>query len=388
MTPSNKPHEHPDELRIVEDHQQTEHKLDVMRRYFGAYPTIIARARRLPNNREAWLIDTHAGAGQHGSRQDPDGYRFGSPLIACHEARMVQKHFARFRVHVRAIEKRPEWVFRLSPRIQVFTRGDEAWQVVDAKVLPGDFADYVEGLLIKAQKTRALSLWFVDPFGFVDIPYAALEPLSKPMFGPELIINLDLSGIWRKVGPPDQVASIGDVLFAHVDQQKALTALFGSRQRWEDALIDGGTYAQNLHSLATAYCDVFTEFQFRSPYRLRSSDGQVRYLIHLTHSDLAHQTFARLFNDSLKRNLFAGRSLDSAARAQAAYSLHQTYRGAVTTLDQVYEEAVGNFDRGQIAVVFREAEARGFGSFDESNRVMTWALEREESRQLPLLSED
>lgn len=128
---------HPDELRIVEDHQQTEHKLDVIRRYFGAYPTIIARARSLPKNREAWLIDTHAGAGQHGSREDPDGYRFGSPLIACREARMVQKHFPRFRVHVRAIEKEREWVFRLSPRLNAFTRGREPWEAVDAKVLAG-----------------------------------------------------------------------------------------------------------------------------------------------------------------------------------------------------------------------------------------------------------
>jgi three-Cys-motif partner protein len=301
---------------------------------------------------------------------------------------MVQKHFTHFRCHVRAIEKRPEWVFRLSPRIQVFTHGDQAWKVVDAKVIPGDFADHVLGLLGKAQNTRALSLWFVDPFGFVDIPYRALEPLTRPMFGPELIINLDLSGIWRKVGPPDQVASVGDVLFAHVDQQKALTALFGSRQRWENALIEGGTYAQNLHSLASAYCDVFTEFQFRSPYRLRSSDGQVRYLIHFTHSDLGQQTFARLFNDSLKRDLFAGRSLDNPARAQAAYSLHQTYRGAVTTVDQIYEERVGNFDRAQLAVVLREAEARGYGSFDEAKKTMAWVLEREESRQLPLLRED
>jgi three-Cys-motif partner protein len=384
MTSSDKPHLHPDELRIVEDHQQTEHKLDLIRRYFGAYPTIVARARRLPNNREVWLIDTHAGAGQHGSREDPDGYRFGSPLIACYEARMVQKHFARFRVHVRAIEKRREWVFRLSPRIEAFTHGREAWEVVDAKVLPGDFADHLEGLLAKAHNTRALSLWFVDPFGFIDIPYRALEPLTRPQFGPELIINLDLSGIWRKVGPPDQVPSIDEILFAQVDQQQALTALYGSRQRWEKALIEGGTYAQNLQSLANAYCDVFEQFQHRTAYRLRSSDGQIRYLIHLTHNELAQETFARLFNDSLKRDLFAGRSLDTVARGQAAHALHQIYRGAITTIDQIYEERVGNFDRGQLAVILREAEGRGYGSFDEGKKTMAWAVQRED-RQLPLL---
>jgi len=375
---------HPDELRVVEDHQQTEHKLDLIRRYFGAYPTIIARAKRLPNNREAWLIDTHAGAGQHGSREDPDGFRFGSPLIACHEAQMVQKRFQRFRVHVRAIEKQREWVFRLSARMNAISERSEPWQRIDAKVLAGDFADHVEALLAKAQNTRALSLWFLDPYGFVDIPYEALEPLTYHSFGPELIINLDLSGIWRKVGASIEEAPIDEVLFAQVDQQKALTALYGSRRRWEDALVNGGSYAQNLQSLADAYRDVFPEFQQRNAYRLRSSDGQIRFLIHLTHSEVAMQTFSRVFNDSLKRDLFAGRSLDLAARGQAAQMLHQIFHGTVTSIDQLYEEAVGSFNRGQLATILREAESRGYGLFDEPNKVMSWTDERE-NRQLPLL---
>ena len=43
---------------VVEDHLQTEHKLDVARSWFGAYLTIVAKAKTLPNHREAWIVDT------------------------------------------------------------------------------------------------------------------------------------------------------------------------------------------------------------------------------------------------------------------------------------------------------------------------------------------
>jgi hypothetical protein len=59
--------QHPDEERVVGDHHQTEHKLDLIRPYFGAYSSIIARARNIPNNRDCWIVDTHAGAGCTGA---------------------------------------------------------------------------------------------------------------------------------------------------------------------------------------------------------------------------------------------------------------------------------------------------------------------------------
>src|SRR5262252_5280966 len=116
---------HRDELRVVEDHHQTEHKLDLIRRYYGAYLSIVARARRLPNNREAWIVDTHAGAGLHRSREDPDQRRFGSPLIACSQARLAQRLHAGFCVHVRAIERDVRWQARLDRRVRHGERAED-----------------------------------------------------------------------------------------------------------------------------------------------------------------------------------------------------------------------------------------------------------------------
>jgi three-Cys-motif partner protein len=352
--------------------------LDVYRRYLGAYTTIIARARRVPfNNREVWIVDTHGGAGLHRSREDPDGFRYGSPLIACNAARLVQKKFPNFHVHVRAVEKQTPWVVRLQTRIEEFNRASPGSEVVDALVTNGNFADHVIDFIEQAQQANALSLWFIDPFGFKDIPYEALEPLTTPRFGPELIVNLDLSGIWRKAGKPDDIVDIGEVSTDQSDQQKALTRLFAERINWERALIAGGTRSRNLRSLAEAYCQLFRRFEYRRAHRLRSSDGQVRYLIHLAHSQRADQAFAAAFDASLKVELFAGRSMDSAARGQAAQVWFEMFKGGTTAVDQLYEESIGDFDRGQIATILREAELRGYGRFDESNRIMTW----EEARQ-------
>jgi three-Cys-motif partner protein len=329
------------------------------------------------NSREVWIIDTHGGAGLHRSREDPDGFRYGSPLIACNAARLVQKKFPNFHVHVRAVEKQTQWVVRLGTRIEEFNRSAKGFDIVDAQVGSGDFADHVGDLIHEARQANALSLWFVDPFGFKDIPYEALELLTAPRFGPELIINLDLSGIWRKAGAPDDIVDVGEVSSDQVDQQKALTRLFAKRTNWERALIAGGTRSRNLRSLAEAYCNVFGQFEHRRAHRLRSSDGQVRFLIHLAHSPRADQAFSAAYEASLKVELFAGRSMDSAARGKAAQTLFEMFKGGTTTIDQLYEESIGDFDRGQIATILREAELRGYGRFDEGNRLMKW----EEARQ-------
>ena len=57
-------HFHPDELNFIETRAQTEHKLEVMRRYFGQYAAIIAQSQSTRiDNRHIWLIDARAIAG-------------------------------------------------------------------------------------------------------------------------------------------------------------------------------------------------------------------------------------------------------------------------------------------------------------------------------------
>ena len=365
--------QHPDEERVVEDHHQTEHKLDVMRRYFGAYPSIIARARNIPNNRECWIVDTHAGAGLHRSRDDPDGRRYGSPLIACSEAQVVQRLNQGFKVHIRAIEKEREWVLRLSNRVEPFRNSMEPRHAVDVQVIAGDFTEKIESVLAEARARHALSLWFVDPFGFKDIPFRALEPLTCDRYGPELVINLDLSGIYRVKGAAHALADVASVLYAQPSQQETLNELFGGN-RWQNVLVEGMTYRDSLQALAEAYAETFSTFQHRSVYPLRTSDGQVRFLIHLTHAERARVAFQKAYSDSWKVGLLAGKTLTVAAKATAAEELFNACRGRTTSIDMLYEEGIRNLDRTQLKAVCREAERRGYGHFDELE--MTWRSNR------------
>jgi three-Cys-motif partner protein len=368
---------HRDELRVVEDHHQTEHKLDLIRRYYGAYLSIVARAQRLPNNGEAWIVDTHAGAGLHRSREDPDQRRFGSPLIACSQARLAQRRHAGFRVHVRAIEKDERWQARLDRRVEVFRHGERAEDRVDVRTLDRDFAERIPDVLAETAAARALSLWFVDPYGFGDIPFLAFGPLLPPALGTrtELLINLDLTGIWRKKGSVDDIGDVNEVLDGQPDQLRALRALYGGDQ-WRGALRPDTSLAVNLESLAAAYAERFRTFRYRRPYRLRSSDGQVRFMVHLSQVETAHREFQRCYESSLRTGLLAGRALDTARRGQAAHALFEMYRGATTTTEELFEAASPPLDRSQLRVVLREADARGFGHFDEHAGTMTWSAER------------
>ncbi len=366
------PRGHPDERSTVEDHYQTEHKLDVVRRLYGSFLTIVASANTLPNCREAWIVETHAGAGLHRSREDLDGRRYGSALIACEEARYVQNCFPQVRVHVRAIDLKREWIIRLSERVEHYRRASRQEDVVDVRVISGNFANHLVGLINEARSARGLSLWLVDPYGFKDIPFSALRPLMSPPFGPEVLINLDFSDIWRKIGDSNDVADAEEILYHQPDKQTALNALYGG-DHWRGALKKGLTYAQSLEALAGRYKERFAGFEYRSARRLRSSDNQVRFLIHLAHSKKGSENFNGCFEESLRSPSLAGRALDANARGHAAHNLYKAFRGRVTTIDDLYEASVMPLDRGQLRDVLREAESRGFGEFEERARTMYWA---------------
>jgi hypothetical protein len=243
------------------------------------------------------------------------------------------------------------------------------------QVIEDDFANRVWPILTEAGNVRALSLWFIDPYGVKEIPFQALKPLNELKHGPEVIINLDLGGIWR-LKSAAEVPDLNDWRHHEPDRQTTLTALYGGRDPWEQALIPGQPYHRQLESLAKAYADLFTRFDFRNSYRLRSSNSQFRFLIHLTHADLGARRFKEAYETSWKVGLFAGRALDQAACAHAAQTYWAVYRGRGTSLSQLYEEHLRQFNKRDLASVCRAAEHGGYGHFDEGLEVMNWAGER------------
>jgi three-Cys-motif partner protein len=368
--------QHPDELRTIEEHLQTEHKLEVVRRYFGAWAGIIANtSARTFSNRDMYIVDTHAGAGLHASDKHPDGWVYGTPLIACEVARTVQRQHPGTQVHVRAIDVDSRWVFRLRNRINTFTKPSHTGDRVDVEVIQDDFANRVPPILTEAAKKRALSMWFIDPYGVKEIPFNALRPLNELAYGPEVIINLDLGGIWRLTSATE-VPDLFDWKQHDPERQTTLSALFGDRASWEKALLVGAPYHRQLESLARAYAELFNTFKFRNFYPLRSSNSQFRFLIHLTHAALGARRFKEAYETSWNVGLFAGRALDQATRAHAALTYWAVYRGRETSLTQLYEEHLRPFNKPALAPICRAGEQGGFGHFDEAAEIMHWAEER------------
>src|SRR5579859_4240712 len=121
MRSSHDPRKHADEQRIIEDHRQTAQKLALYRAYVGPWGNILVNAK-LPSGpvTDLFYIDTHCGAGRHGSREHPDGAVIGSPLIACHEARRLQRRYPKVTVHVRAVDADERWIRDLRKRVQPF----------------------------------------------------------------------------------------------------------------------------------------------------------------------------------------------------------------------------------------------------------------------------
>ncbi len=382
---SKQSHHHPDELRTIEEHLQTEHKLEVVRRYFGAWAGIIANtSRRTFSNRDMYIVDTHAGAGLHASDKHPDGWVYGTPLIACEVARTVQRQHPGAHVHVRAIDVDSRWVLRLRNRVDAFSRATHTDDRVDVQVIEDDFANRVRPILTEADKMRALSLWFIDPYGVKEIPFDALRPLNDLAYGPEVIINLDLGGIWR-IKSANEVPDLYDWKQHDPDRQTTLTALYGDRGIWERALVPGQPYHRQLESLARAYAELFSSFKLRNFYPLRASNSQFRFLIHLTHADLGARRFKEAYETSWNVGLFAGRALDQPTRAHAAQTYWAVYRGRGTSLSQLYEEHLRTFNKPVLASICRAAEQGGFGHFDEGSEVMDWAQERTDPQTTMLL---
>jgi three-Cys-motif partner protein len=377
-SPSQGQHQpHPDETRIVEDHAQTAHKLAVWGKYPGAWATIIANARAVRfNNRDLWVVDTHAGAGLHLSREHPDGIQPGTPILACYAARSVQQRNPGTRLHIRAIDIRAEYVQTLNTRVQPFRTAPEGPDRIDVEVYRSDFAAKVPDILRETEGGQCRSLWLVDPYGVAEIPHLGLEPLTVPPFGPEIVINLDVSGLWRVSAAGETTSSAEDITSsltpAHVT---SLQRTYGS-DVWQAALRGFRPRSRAYDLFAQLYANTFPAFQYRNVYRLNSSGNQIRYFVHLAHSELAVTAFQKTFKSTQNVGLFQGRALSLPERAQLAVSYHETFAGTATTVDQLYESGRLPLDRGQIKVVCRAAEQDGYGKFDEPSRQIAWHDER------------
>ena len=363
---------HRDELRPVEEHQQTAHKLEAIRRYWGQWCAIIAetgRRRQMFDYRHMWLVDTCAGAGLHRSEEHPAGAIPGSGLNACFAAQRIQRKYAECEVHVRLIDIDHGYCERLRSHTRMFTEPPNHPEKVDVQVLEADFARCVLPVLEQTEPRgrQYRSLWFVDPDGVKEIPHTALDPLRRPRFGPELIVNLDVGGLLRIRGAAESLSSAE--LVAQADQRRLSLTYAGDSWRQGLRLY---TRRQGFDNLAGAYADTFPEFEFRDAYRLMSSMNQVRYMIHLAHAERAISAFRSALETSMRVGFLTAGVLSQAQRGKAAHRLWVALRGRTVSFEDMFEAQIESLNRQQLRSVVVTAVDENYGRYDEPTKEMTW----------------
>jgi three-Cys-motif partner protein len=362
----------PDE-KFVEARRQTQHKLELMERYWGAWCTILARtAGRYPFcPTRLWLVDTHAGSGEHASATDPDGKIEGTPALAALAARDTQRRFPGVEVRVRATDKsksvaqellaamRP---YRGVPPLGVDIKvGNVDW-VKAAPWVAAEVADETHphgGRPVGEERHDHRSLWFIDPYGVESIEHDVIDKLPS---GSEVIINLDLMGLLRHAGR----AHAGEVAI-----QGLLARVYGG-DGWDAP----SRLAHPHQPLADALASSFPRWRYRNAYLLRASGSQDRAMVHLTDSKTAVEAFARAVESALKAGtVIAGRTLTTIERDKAAVQLFERFRGLTMTTRQMYA-VVTRYSLGQLRPICNTAEKNRYGRWDDKTGTMKWLAER------------
>jgi three-Cys-motif partner protein len=372
------PIEHPAELPI-EARAQTQHKLELLDRYYKSWCGILTNAHG--NGfcvSDLWIIDAHAGRGSHLSDADPDGEVSGTPLLAARAARLAQRVCPSTRIHVRAIEIDDARADELEARLAKYLGVPPAG--VDVRVLRGSFEDRAPE--IQAEIAAAghphsegrvgahhhRSLWFLDPYGWEEIPYRVIAALGSEA---EVVVNADIGGLKRLVGGANSECQ------SAARDAEILDAAFGV-EIIEVAVGDrpwGNLAGVVPKSAAQAYSDRFPH-RHRQVLPLRCSASQNRWIVQLAGASSALTALARDHNTSLRAGtIVAGEILTGTQRDKQAKTLSGKYKGETLTVDEMFAMGVG-LSRNQIRTICGAAEEAGYGTFTAANGTMEWFTER------------
>lgn len=368
--------------KFVEERRQTQHKLELMERYWGAWCTILARTRgKYPFCPDRlWLVDTHAGTGEHASTTDPDGKIEGTPALAALAARDVQRRFPEVQVRVRATDNSKSVAMQLLAAMRPY-RGVPPLGV-DIKIGNVDWVQAAPwvvkeiaeedhqhgGKPVGKGRHDHRSLWFIDPYGVESIEH---DVINNFPLGSEVIINLDLMGLLRHAGK----AHGGDELI-----KALLDRVYGG-----DAWDKPSRLAHPHQPLADALADSFPRWRFRNAYLLRASGSQDRAMVHLTDAKAAVEPFARAVETALKAGtIIAGRALTSIEKDKAAVELFERFRGLTMTTREMIA-VVPRYSLDQLRPISRTAESNRYGRWTEGTSTMEWFQDRAPETPPPTL---
>jgi three-Cys-motif partner protein len=354
---------HPDELRPVECRLQTQHKLELMRVYPAQCASILAESERKKRLglRHICFVDLFAGAGLHLSANHPDGEVAGTALLAARAARRVARKYSEIDLHVRLVEIDDAYCAKLVDRTKIFRE-----QGYDVRVVPGSY-DQRTGTLIHeslAMTGRSFTLWFFDPFGIKVLDRRIFEPVEAQGLGHEMLINLDVGGLFRLRAAAGHFEADSEVLDLTFGNRTWESAYGAARGQW------GPT---EFEALAKAYAKTFERQNvYTAVYPLRSSGNQIRYFIHVARHPTAIKAFAKTHRASQNIQLYQGAALTPTEKAHLVERLFPQVHGERLTVDEMHDAQLLPLSKSQLRTVLREADDLGYGVFDEKGGVIAW----------------
>lgn len=109
-----------------------------------------------------------------------------------------------------------------------------------------------------------------------------------------------------------------------------------------------------------------------SLHKLRSHGDEIRYFVHLSHSDPALSALDRTYQITQRTGVLRGKKLSPAEKSKYATEMIAMMPKTIVSVEVVYKAMGGRLDRNQARWVLQYAASNGFGSFNELAGEFTW----------------
>lgn len=200
--------------------QQTEIKLDILKKYLLAWATIIGE--RFP---KAYFIDCFCGRGKY-HKDGKENSVSGSPLIALDIAQNVKekksKKGKQFELSIIAVDSNKQNVTNLKGFVTGFNQNRES----SIEIVESEFEIVIPDILKKISDAPAF--FFVDPYGIKGVTKKALDLIVNRDGSTEIFLNYMKMGVRRVAGQHKNVENENKAIRIKASKTvKHLNDLFG-----------------------------------------------------------------------------------------------------------------------------------------------------------------
>ena len=183
------------DLPKIEDH--TKRKLDVLKNYLDVYFDTVVR-NPAQDRLNITLVDGFSGGGAY---SDGAGTRAGSPLVllnAVEEAavRLNARREKPLEINARFIfvDDEPEHVAALRRELQAQGYAKDDPRIT---ILGGTFVDNLPAIMqaITQNQRKGRSIFFLDQFGYSDVPMSAIQTIFQSLDRAEVVLNFAIDSL-------------------------------------------------------------------------------------------------------------------------------------------------------------------------------------------------